>query len=74
MSRSRAVAEELLDRGPGAIGSLKIAFASRHLGVLGQSRMGHDALLTHYLATEEAHELSEAFAARRTPARERFGR
>lgn len=74
MERVREIAGELLDRGPGAIAGLKTAFSSRHLGVLGQARMAHDQLLTHYLATDEAHELSSSFGERRAPDRRRFGR
>ena len=74
LERAREVAGELLDRGPGALAALKTAFSSRHLGVLGQARMAHDLLLTHYLVTDEAHELSSSFAERRSPDRDRFGR
>lgn len=74
MERAHEVAGELLDRGPGALAGLKAAFASRHLGVLGQARLAHDVLLTHYLTTEEAHELSASFSERRRPDRGRFGR
>jgi naphthoate synthase len=74
MERARELARELLQRGPGAIGSLKTAFSSRHTGVVGQARMAHDTLLTHYLRTQEAHELSQSFAERRPPDTEHFGR
>jgi naphthoate synthase len=72
--RAREVAEELLDRGPGAIAGLKAAFSSRHQGVLGQARLAHDLLLTHYLVTDEAKELASSFAERRPPDRDTFGR
>jgi naphthoate synthase len=74
MDRARELAEELLDRGPGALAGLKSAFSARHMGVLGQARMAHDVLLTQYLTTGEAHELSTAFAEHRPPDREKFGR
>ena len=71
-ARAREVAGELLARGPRALAGLKAAFSGRHHGVLGQARMAHDLLLTEYLASDEAHELSEAFAQRRDPDRSRF--
>ena len=74
MDRARAVAEEMMSRGPQALAALKTAFAGRHLGALGQARLAHDLLLTQYLTTEEAEELSSAFAARRAPDRSRFNR
>jgi naphthoate synthase len=74
MDRAREMAEELLDRGPGALAGLKSAFSARHMGVLGQARMAHDVLLTQYLTTGEARELSTAFAERRAPDRDKFGR
>ncbi|ADB50757.1 enoyl-CoA hydratase-related protein [Conexibacter woesei] len=73
-ARAREIAATLLDRGPGALAGLKAAFSSRHTGVIGQARLAHDVLLTHYLATDEAHELSSAFAERRSPDRDRYGR
>ncbi len=74
LPRARAMAAELVDRGPGAIASLKIAFSARHHGVAGQSRLAHDLLLTHYLRTEESHELGASFRERRDPDRERFNK
>jgi naphthoate synthase len=74
LGRAEEVARELMQRGPGALAALKSAFSARHLGALGQSRVGHDQLLTHYLTSEEAHELSEAFGERRPPDRGRFNR
>lgn len=71
-ARAREVAGELLKRGPRALAGLKGAFSGRHHGVLGQARMAHDQLLTEYLSSDEAHELSEAFAQRRDPDRSRF--
>ncbi|HYM57313.1 MAG TPA: enoyl-CoA hydratase-related protein [Solirubrobacteraceae bacterium] len=72
--RAREVARELLQRGPGAIAGLKASFSARHHGVLGQARVAHDQLLTRYLASDEAHELSDAFRSKRAPDSGRFGR
>jgi naphthoate synthase len=72
--RAREVARELLQRGPGAIAGLKASFSARHHGVLGQARLAHDQLLTRYLASDEAHELSDAFRSKRAPDPGRFGR
>jgi naphthoate synthase len=74
MTRARAMAAELLDRGPGALSALKVAFSARNHGVLGQSRLAHDLLLTRYLDSREAHELSTAFRERRPPDRSAFNR
>ena len=74
MDRARRVAEEMMDRGPQALAALKTAFAGRHLGALGQARLAHDLLLTQYLTTEEAEELSAAFSERRAPDKSRFNR
>ena len=71
-ARARAVATELATRSPMALGGLKSAFSARHNGVSGQARMAHDQLLTLYLATKEAHELSESFAEHRAPESDRF--
>jgi naphthoate synthase len=68
------LARELLQRGPGAIAGLKSAFSGRHAGVAGQARLAHDQLLTRYLTSQEAHEMSLAFGERRQPAREHFHR
>jgi naphthoate synthase len=72
--RTRELAEELLQRGPGAIAALKVAFSARHAGVAGQARLAHDLLLTHYLRTEESQELGKAFRDRRAPDSSRFNR
>lgn len=74
MDRARQVAEEMMHRGPQALAALKTAFAGRHLGALGQARLAHDLLLTQYLTTEEAEELSAAFSERRAPDKSRFNR
>lgn len=72
--RAREVAGELMARGPQALAALKVAFSARHTGVLGQARMAHDLLLTQYLTTEEAEELSASFSDRRAPNQDRFNR
>jgi naphthoate synthase len=41
---------------------------------LGQARMAHDLLLTQYLRTEEAEELSASFSERRMPDTDHFNR
>ena len=74
MDRTREVAGELLARGPQALAALKTAFSARHTGVLGQARMAHDLLLTQYLTTQEAEELSASFSERRAPDQDRFNR
>jgi naphthoate synthase len=70
---TRAYAMEVAERGAFALAALKGAFAARHGGVSGLSRMTHDLLLRGYLETEESHELSAAFAARRAPDTSKFG-
>ncbi|MGQ0843838.1 MAG: enoyl-CoA hydratase-related protein [Sporichthyaceae bacterium] len=72
MARVREIAEELLARSPLALAALKGAFSARHTGVAGQARMGHDQMLSYYLMTAEAHEVSESFGARRAPDDEKF--
>ena len=74
MDRAHEVAGELMSRGPQALAALKAAFSARHTGVLGQARMAHDLLLTQYLTTEEARELSSSFSKRQAPNQERFNR
>ena len=74
MDRAREVAGELMARGPQALAALKTAFSARHTGVLGQARMAHDLLLTQYLTTREAEELSASFSERRAPDQDRFNR
>ena len=71
---TRAYALEVAERGAFALASVKAAFNARHGGVSGLSRMAHDLLLRGYLETEEAHELSAAFAGRRKPNPDKFGR
>ncbi|OZF04809.1 enoyl-CoA hydratase-related protein [Rhodococcoides fascians] len=71
-SRATEVAQEIATRSPLAIGGMKGAFSARHNGVSGQARMAHDQHLSLYLQSQEAHEMSEAFGARRQPDTERF--
>lgn len=72
-AETKTFALEIADRGAFALASIKGAFNARHGGVSGLSRMAHDLLLRGYLDTEEHHELSEAFAARRSPDASKFG-
>ncbi|MQA11449.1 MAG: crotonase [Pseudonocardiaceae bacterium] len=74
LGRAREIADELTARGPIAIAGLKSAFSGRHNGVAGQARMAHDQLLSMYLLSEEAHELSESFAQKRKPDEGKFWR
>jgi naphthoate synthase len=67
LTRATEVAHQVSTRSPLAIGALKAAFSARHNGVSGQARLAHDQLLTLYLTTREAHEMSAAFAERRDP-------
>jgi naphthoate synthase len=67
MARAHEAAEELILRGASALAALKAAFSARHTGVVGQSRVAHDLLLTRYLADREHAELSAAFAEKRPP-------
>jgi naphthoate synthase len=46
----------------------------RHTGVVGQARMAHDQLLTQYLRTDEAREMSASFGERRAPDEKTFWR
>lgn len=64
-ARAAAVAREITERSPLAIGAMKGAFSARHHGVAGQARMAHDQQLALYQRTHEAHEVSAAFAERR---------
>jgi naphthoate synthase len=72
--RVAEITQELMARGPQALASLKAAFSARHTGVAGQARLAHDLLLTHYLLTQEAGELSTAFSEKRPPDQSQFNR
>ncbi len=71
---TRKVALEVAERGAFALASIKGAFNARHGGVSGLARVAHDLLLRPYLESEESHELSEAFRAKRKPDPGKFGR
>jgi naphthoate synthase len=73
-ARVDEVVGELLQRGPQALAGLKAAFSGRHTGVVGQARTSHDLLLTYYLRTDEARELSRSFKAKEPPDEDRFWR
>ncbi len=70
---TREFALEVAERGALALASLKAAFAARHGGVGGLSRMAHDILLRGYLETDESKELSQSFRERRAPDADKFG-
>lgn len=71
--KTREFALEVAERGALALASLKAAFAARHGGVGGLSRMAHDILLRGYLETDESKELSQSFRERRSPDTDKFG-
>jgi naphthoate synthase len=71
--RTREFALEIADRGAFALASIKGAFNARHGGVSGLSRVAHDLLLSQYLGSEEAKELSRSFSEKRRPDPSRFG-
>lgn len=68
------MALKIAERGSYALAAVKGAFGARHGGVGGLARVTHDLMLPPYYASEEAHELAEAFAERRTPDPSKFGR
>lgn len=72
-SATRAFALEVAERGSYALAAVKAAFNARHGGVPGLSRLAHDVLLPRYLRMDEAAELSESFAERRSPDATKFG-
>ncbi|MFT3721545.1 enoyl-CoA hydratase-related protein [Pseudorhodoferax sp.] len=69
MEMALAIAE----RGAYALAGVKAAFGARHQGVGGLARLSHDLLLPQYYASEESHELADAFAGRRKPDASKFG-
>ena len=71
--RTIELALTVAGRGSFALAAIKHAFHARHSGVTGMSRVSHDLLLRSYLTSDEAHELSQAFAAKRRPDVETFG-
>ncbi len=64
--------QDLIRRGPQALYGIKSAFIARHSGVAGLSRVAHDLLLSYYLDSNEAKELSQAFNEKRDPNEEDF--
>jgi naphthoate synthase len=70
---TRAMALEIAERGAFALAAIKAAFAARHGGAAGLSRITHDLLLRPYLDSEESHELGAAFAEKRKPDPDKFG-
>lgn len=72
-AKTREYALSIAERGAFALASVKAAFNARHGGVGGLSRVSHDLLLSQYLGTDEAKELSASFAERRKPDPDRFG-
>jgi len=72
-AETRKMALELAERGAFALAAVKGAFAARHGGVAGLSRVSHDLLLRLYLDTDESHELGESFRGRRKPDADKFG-
>lgn len=72
VGRAWEIAEELTTRGPQALAAIKAAFSARHTGVVGQSRIAHDLLLTPYRQSGEADELAAAFDEHRPVDKERF--
>jgi naphthoate synthase len=67
------LALEIADRGAYALAAVKAAFNARHGGVGGLARLSHDLMIPPYYASEEAHELGDAFAERRKPDPSKFG-
>lgn len=72
--RTREIAVEMMDRGPQALAALKASFSARNTGIVGQARIAHDQLLTRYLKSEEAAELSSSFSEKRAPDHTSFDR
>jgi naphthoate synthase len=72
--RVREICNDLADRGPLAIATLKAAFHARHAGVPGLSRLAVDLLSQQYYRTEESKELGRAFNAKESPDKKRFWR
>jgi naphthoate synthase len=70
---TRQMALDVADRGAFALAAIKAAFAARHNGVNGLSRITHDLLLRPYLNSDESHELGASFAEKRKPDPDTFG-
>jgi len=73
-AKTREFALEVAERGAFALAAIKGAFNARHGGVGGLARVAHDLLLRQYLDSQEAKELSRAFAEKRAPDAAQFGR
>jgi naphthoate synthase len=73
VQKTKDFALEIAERGAFALAAIKGAFNARHGGVSGLSRVTHDLLLSQYLGTEEADELSKSFNERRKPDPSKFG-
>ncbi|WP_417210544.1 enoyl-CoA hydratase-related protein [Antarctobacter sp.] len=69
-----AFAREIALRGSYALAAVKGSFSARHSGVVGLSRVTHDLMLAPYYRSEEAKELAKAFAEKREPDTDKFGR
>lgn len=69
-----AMALQIAERGSYALAGIKAAFGARHQGVAGLARLSHDLMVPAYYASEESHELADAFANRRKPDPSKFGR
>lgn len=67
-------ANEVAERGSYALAAIKASFSARHSGVVGLSRVTHDLMLAPYYRSDEAKELSSAFAEKRKPDPKKFGR
>lgn len=67
-------ANEIAERGSYALAAIKGSFSARHSGVVGLSRVTHDLMLAPYYKSEEAKELSAAFAENRKPDPSKFGK
>jgi naphthoate synthase len=72
-AETRAMAEEVAQRGAFALAAIKAAFQARHGGAGGLGRVSHDLLLNLYLDTEESKELGVAMREKRQPDPDKFG-
>jgi naphthoate synthase len=70
---TREMALQIAERGAFALAAIKGAFAARHGGVAGLSRVTHDMLLRLNLNSDESKELSKSFSEKRSPEASKFG-
>jgi naphthoate synthase len=70
---TREMALQIAERGAFALAAIKGAFAARHGGVAGLSRVTHDMLLRLNLNSDESKELSKSFSEKRSPDASKFG-